>query len=82
MFRKPGRPDCFSFSPLSPPRTTSVLVDLVSHGLHKTVIGGTRGGIAEIVHRKKAGLISKPDMESKYPIITAREFKLCFGYYV
>jgi hypothetical protein len=28
---------------------------------------------------KKARLISKPDMESKYPIITAREFKLLFG---
>jgi hypothetical protein len=27
---------------------------------------------------KKARLISKPDMESKYPIITAREFKLLF----
>ena len=38
--------------------------------------GGTREGIAEIVQRKKAGLISRPDMESKYPIITAGEFKL------
>jgi hypothetical protein len=51
---------------------------LVSHGLHKIVIGGTSEGIGEIVQRKKARLISKPDMESKYPIITAREFKLCF----
>jgi hypothetical protein len=25
-------------------------------------------------------LISKPDMESKYPIIAAREVKLCFRY--
>jgi hypothetical protein len=50
--------------------------------MHKIVIGGTREGIAEIVQCKKARLISKPDMESKYPIITAREFKLCFGYYV
>jgi hypothetical protein len=47
-YRKPGRPVCFSFSPLSPPGASSVLVDLVSHGLHKIVIGGTRAGIAEI----------------------------------
>jgi len=58
------------------------LVDLVFHGLHKIVIGGTREGTAEIVQRKKARLISKPDMESKYPIIIAREFKLCFRYHV
>jgi hypothetical protein len=46
------------------------------------VIGGTREGIAEIVQRKKARLISKPDMESEYPIITAREFKLYSRRYV
>jgi hypothetical protein len=32
--------------------------------------------------RKKARLISKPDMESKYPIMSAREFKLFSRYYV
>lgn len=67
-------PVCFWISPLSSPGASSVVVDLVSYGLHKIVIGGTRKGIAEIVQRKKARLISKPDMESKYPIITAREF--------
>jgi len=48
MFRKPDRPACFSFSPLSRVEAFSVLVDLVSRGLHKVVIGGTREGIAEI----------------------------------
>jgi hypothetical protein len=42
MFRKPDRPACFSFSPLSPPGAISVLVDLVSRGLHKIVIGHKR----------------------------------------
>jgi hypothetical protein len=30
----------------------SVLVDLVSRGLHKIVIGGTREGIAEILQHR------------------------------
>src|SRR5258707_14854766 len=43
---------------------------------------GTSDDLVQRFSVKKAPLISNPDMESKYPIITAWEFKLCFTGYV
>src|SRR6202043_4118407 len=44
-------PDCFSFSPLSPFGASSVVVDLVSSGSHKIVIGGTSEGSRIVSNR-------------------------------
>src|ERR1700730_14611483 len=60
-------PDCFSFSPLSPFGASSVVVDLVSSGLHKIVIGGTSEGSRRLFRTersKRTGTIRRgqPDL--------------------